>query len=65
MPDIATTLREAITASGKSQRELAAIAEIPQPLISKLVSGLELRTDTASKLAAALGLELREKRRKK
>lgn len=63
MTDIDTTLRRAITASGKTQLALAAASDVAQTKISRLLSGKSISTANASKLAAALGLELRAARK--
>lgn len=52
--------RQVIAAGGATQSELAAAAGIPQPRLSVFLTGRgTLRLDSAAKLAAALGLELR------
>lgn len=57
--NLALTIRRAIAASGRSQNELAARSGVPQPRISAFVRGGSLRLEAASKLMAALGLEVR------
>lgn len=61
MPNLATTLRRAIAASGKTQLELQAASKVPQPRISAFLRGGDLRLAHASRLARVLGLELRAK----
>lgn len=61
-PDFAAIIRAAIVKSGKSQYALAKETEISQGRISEFMAGGGLRLDHASKLAHAVGLELRPKR---
>lgn len=54
--DAAALLREARTAVGITQRELAARAGIPQPAIARIESGASSpRVDTLARLLAACG----------
>jgi plasmid maintenance system antidote protein VapI len=55
-------LKNAIAASGKSVASIARGAGIAQPVLNRFVQGKRgLTLSTAEKLAAYLGLELREK----
>lgn len=57
---LSDALRAAIAADPRSGRELGAAAGVPQPSISRFLTGeRDLSLASASKLAAALGLELR------
>lgn len=54
-------LRDAIRSSGESHYAIAKRAGIASDMIDRFVSGERLlRLDTAAKIAAALGLELRK-----
>lgn len=55
----ADILRDAITASGKTQLALAAESGVAQTKISRLLSGSSIALPNAAKLARVLGLELR------
>ena len=64
MPDkppntLAITLRAAITASGKSRYAIAKEAGVDEQRVHQFMGGTDLRLETASKIAEALGLELR------
>lgn len=59
---LADTLREAIRNSGLSASEIARNTGVPQPTITRFLAGADMKLETASKIAAYLGLEL--KRRK-
>ncbi|HVE93693.1 MAG TPA: helix-turn-helix transcriptional regulator [Acidimicrobiales bacterium] len=54
--DAASLLREARIARGLTQRELAALAGLPQPAIARIESGASSpRVDTLDRLLAACG----------
>jgi len=53
-------LRQAIRDSGKSANQIARETGISQPTITTFLNGRDLRMETADKLAAYFGLELRE-----
>jgi len=59
-PDLAEQLRQAIVNSGLSQHQIAERSGVAQPHVSRFVSGARatVTLQTASKLAAALGLRL-------
>ena len=58
--DLAEQLRAAITKSGLSGNQLARVAGVPQSVVSRFLQGKRTITvETASRLAVALGLELR------
>jgi plasmid maintenance system antidote protein VapI len=58
--DMAAEIKRAIRASGLSGHGLARLAGVPQPVISLFLAGKRsIIIDTASRLAGALGLELR------
>lgn len=64
--DLVSVLREAIDESGKSQYQLAQETGIDKSALSRFVSGERgLTLDTAAKLAAVLGLELKPARRRR
>ncbi|MFN0062032.1 MAG: helix-turn-helix domain-containing protein [Myxococcaceae bacterium] len=52
--DLAIAAAKAISARGLTQTKAAAITGLPQPKVSKVVSGLDLRGISAEKLMAAL-----------
>jgi DNA-binding phage protein len=55
-------LRDAIRASGMSIYRVAKASGISWPVVGRFMSGeRDLRFETAGKIAAALGLELRSK----
>ena len=63
---LVNVLRDAIDESGKSQYQLAQETGIDKAALSRFVSGERgLTLDTAAKLAAALGLELKPARRRR
>jgi transcriptional regulator with XRE-family HTH domain len=64
MSDLASTLRRAIAASGLTQAQLADKSGVGQAKISEFLSGADMRIGNAGKLAEALRLELREKRKR-
>ena len=64
MTDLATTLRRAITSSGLTHYALAKLAKVDYQRIDAFMAGKDLRLASASKLARALGLELRKRARK-
>jgi transcriptional regulator with XRE-family HTH domain len=49
-------LRQAIRASGRTQRDLAKAASVTQGGISRFLCGQSIELRTADKLAAALGI---------
>lgn len=54
-------LRQAIAKSGLSLNELARRTGVPQPTISRFMSGLtDMRLSNAAKIAAELGLVLKK-----
>ena len=58
--DIATALRRAIVASGKSHYALAKASGVASEVIDRFVRGeRDIRLQTAGRLARPLGLELR------
>jgi len=63
--DMAATIRRAILASGMSGLKLAKLARVPQSTVSLFLTGRRtaITVQTASRLAAALGLELRPAKR--
>lgn len=64
MQDIEQTLLDAARKSGLSMAELARRAELPYASVHGFVtSNRAITLRTATKLATALGLELRRKRR--
>lgn len=65
MPDLAATLRAAITASGENPNALAVRTGIERHRIYDLLRGKDVRVSTVSRLAEALGLELRPKKLKR
>jgi transcriptional regulator with XRE-family HTH domain len=59
---ITATLRQAMADSGLTQRELADIAKVPQPSISRFMKGERgLQLSAIELLTDHLGLELTEK----
>lgn len=60
--ELANTLREAIRKSGKSAYALAGATGVPQPTITRFLAGADMKLETASKIAAYLGMELRKKK---
>jgi hypothetical protein len=67
VPGLLAALKKAITASGRSYFELGRAAGVDASVISRFMAagdhlerGGDIRLSTASKLASALGLELRE-----
>lgn len=65
-PDLVEQLRAAIRKSGLSGNQVAHRADVPQPVVSRFLRNeRSITLDTASKLAAALGLELKRTRQRK
>jgi transcriptional regulator with XRE-family HTH domain len=62
--DLATTIRRAIQSSGLTQAQLADKSGVGQAKISEFLAGADMRLGNAGKLAAALKLELRGKRKR-
>ena len=63
--DAAVMLREARTAAGLTQRELAARAGVPQPAIARIESGASSpRVDTLARLLAACDRQVAHVRRR-
>lgn len=60
----AQILRQAIRDSGLSAMRLAELTGVPQPTISRFLSGADMRLSRAMTLADYLGLELGPKRRR-
>ncbi len=58
MPDILTSIREAIDRQGWTQRELARRSGVPQPNLSRILNGRPAKLETVQRIAAALGLEV-------
>lgn len=52
--DLAIAAAKAISARGLTQTKAAAITGLPQPKVSKVISGLDLRGISAEKLMTAL-----------
>ena len=61
--DLAETLRQAIRKSGKPLLTIAQDTGVGVATLSEFMSGADMRLQTASKVAAYLGLELRKKRK--
>lgn len=59
---MASTLRDGITKSGQSANEIARATGVPQPTITRFLSGADMRLSRAQKIADYLGLELRPKK---
>jgi transcriptional regulator with XRE-family HTH domain len=59
--DIAEKLRAAIRRCGKSANQLAKASGVEQSTISRFLQGKDMGIHRAAKLAACLGLVLREK----
>lgn len=59
MTNLASQLRAAITASGRSQRELGKASGVRQQNISVFMAGKSLSVANLEALAAALGFEAR------
>ena len=60
--EFSEVIRQAIRERGLSQREIARVTGVAQPIISRFMSGERtLRMDTASVLIHYLGLELAAK----
>lgn len=64
LQDFAAIIRAAIAKSGKSQYALREETGISQGRIGAFIRGGSMRLEHASKIAAAVGLELRPKRRR-
>lgn len=60
---LATAIRAAIKRSGKTRYALAKETDVPESALSRFMAGADMQLDYASRLTAALGLELRSKRR--
>lgn len=58
---LADALRDAIRKSGMSANALAEETGVPQPTITRFLAGADMKLETAGKLAAYLGLALKEK----
>lgn len=63
--ELADKLREAIAASGLSANALAQATGVDQTTISRFLRGKDMGIQRASKIAAYLGLELTERRKRK
>lgn len=61
--EIAEQLRTAIKESGLSANQLAKATGVGQTTISGFLRGRDIGIEKASKIAAYLGLELKEKKR--
>lgn len=59
--ELADKLRDAIRKSGLSANEIAKRSGVPQTTLSRFIRGADMGIHRASKVAAFLGLELREK----
>lgn len=59
MADIAQQIRDARTARGWSQEDLAAQAGLSRPSIARIERGDDVSTATLSKVAVVLGLIIR------
>lgn len=62
MADIAQQIRDARTARGWSQEDLAAQAGLSRPSIARIERGDDVSTATLSKVAVVLGLVIRIER---
>ncbi|MCE9605324.1 MAG: helix-turn-helix domain-containing protein [Planctomycetia bacterium] len=58
-PTLDVQLRKIIGKVGISQNQLAKLAGVPQSALSRFIDGGDIRIDTATKLADALGIEFR------
>jgi predicted transcriptional regulator len=56
--NLADTLRKAIRDSGYTAGELSRATGVPQPTITRFLSGADMRLSRAQKLASHLGLTL-------
>ena len=66
MPDIETQLRDAIAASGLTDTEVARRAGVAQPVVFRFRKRQRgLSSESFSKIAGALGLELRPAKRRR
>lgn len=64
--DLPQQLREAFEASGLSRFELARQAGVSYAIVHRFIAGQrDVKLETASKLCAVLGLELRPVRRRR
>jgi plasmid maintenance system antidote protein VapI len=61
---VSEQLREAIRNCGLSANELARLAEVPQPTITRFLNNAELRSGNIDKLAAYFGLVLKKERKR-
>lgn len=61
-PSPAGTIRSAIVAAGKTAYALAKETGMNHRVIAKFLAGGDLRLDTAGKLMAVLGLEIRKRK---
>jgi predicted transcriptional regulator len=57
---ITDALRRAVQESGMTHYRLGKLANTRPQVIDKFMTGLDIRLETAERLAAVLGLELRE-----
>lgn len=62
--DVADALRTAILASGQSANEIAKETGVAQPLISRFLRGKDMGIMRAAKIAAYLGLELKNPKKR-
>lgn len=62
---LADSLRDAIRKSGISATALAEETGVPQPTITRFLAGADMKLETAGRLAAYLGMELKPKKRPK
>ena len=59
MQSWSTTLRSAISASGKTDTELARLAGVPQPVLSRFRTGeRSLSLESAERIAGVVGIVL-------
>lgn len=59
LPDVADQLKEAIKESGMSATDLANLADVPIPSLTRFINGQRsLTLSVAAKLCRALGLRL-------
>jgi len=66
MPGLKEQIREAILATGESINAFAHRAGVDQAQVQRFMTGeRDIRLETAEKIVAALGLELREPRKRK
>ena len=65
MTDLATQLRDAIAADGRSHYAIAKDAGVEPDALYRFMAGKDLYLGTVSKLATVLGLQLRSVKRRR